>query len=102
MSTSTRQHKPQKQILIPQELPKRIQRNLKRNAKLKKINEAPEAPLLLSLSQLERKTGIPYKTLKSLLECGLPCIRTKGMYLISYPVFLDFVSGKPLTENIKH
>lgn len=58
------------------------------------IDSAPKAPLMLSLTQLSKKTKIPYERLKRMASDGLfPVVRVGAITYVIYSKFLECIEG---------
>lgn len=92
--------KEQEQVPDLSSVAKQIKRHIALNKRKKEIQNLPECPALLSLSELQVKTNLPYMMLHRMIveENKLPYIRVGRKILVNYDVFLKYLNG---TEEIK-
>lgn len=64
--------------------------------KQERIDNLPEAPVMLSLSELERKTHMPFQLLRRMVveEHKISYIKVGSKYLINYDNFLELLRGE--------
>lgn len=64
--------------------------------KQERIDSLPEAPVMLTLSELQRKTQMPFQLLRKMIveEHKMPYIKVGGKYLINYNSFLALLRGE--------
>lgn len=63
--------------------------------KQERIDNLPEAPVMLSLSELERKTHMPFQLLRRMVveEHKISYIKVGCKYLVNYDNFLELLRG---------
>ena len=63
--------------------------------KQERIDNLPEAPVMLSLSELERKTHMPFQLLRRMVveEHKISYIKVGGKFLVNYDNFLELLRG---------
>lgn len=63
--------------------------------KQERIDNLPEAPVMLTLSELHRKTQMPFQLLRRLIveEHKMSYIKVGGKYLVNYDSFLELLRG---------
>lgn len=63
--------------------------------KQERIDNLPEAPVMLSLSELERKVKMPYQLLRKMIieEKKVVYVKVGSKYLINYNSFLELLRG---------
>lgn len=64
--------------------------------KQERIDNLPEAPVMLSLSDLHRKTQMPFQLLRKMVveEHKISYIKVGSKYLINYDNFLELLRGE--------
>lgn len=64
--------------------------------KQERIDNLPEAPVMLTLSELHRKTQMPFQLLRRLIveEHKMSYIKVGGKYLVNYDNFLELLRGE--------
>lgn len=64
--------------------------------KQERIDNLPEAPVMLSLSDLHRKTQMPFQLLRKMIveEHKISYIKVGGKYLVNYDNFLELLRGE--------
>lgn len=60
------------------------------------IDSLPEAPVMLSLNELQRKVKMPYQLLRKMVveEHKISYIKVGSKYLINYDNFLELLRGE--------
>lgn len=63
--------------------------------KQERIDNLPEAPVMLSLSDLHRKTQMPFQLLRKMIieEKKVVYVKVGSKYLINYNSFLELLRG---------
>ena len=63
--------------------------------KLELIDSLPEAPVMLSLNELQRKVKMPYQLLRKMVieEKKVVYVKVGSKYLINYNSFLELLRG---------
>lgn len=63
--------------------------------KQERIDNLPEAPVMLTLSELQRKTQMPFQLLRKMIvgEHKISYIKVGGKYLVNYDNFLELLRG---------
>lgn len=63
--------------------------------KQERLDNLPEAPVMLSLSELQRKTQMPFQLLRKMIveEHKISYIKVGCKYLINYDSFLELLRG---------
>ena len=63
--------------------------------KQERIDSLPEAPVMLTLSELQRKTQMPFQLLRKMVveEHKISYIKVGSKYLINYDSFLELLRG---------
>lgn len=63
--------------------------------KQERIDSLPEAPVMLTLSELQRKTQMPFQLLRKMVveEHKISYIKVGSKYLINYDNFLELLRG---------
>lgn len=63
--------------------------------KQERLDNLPEAPVMLSLSELQRKTQMPFQLLRKMIveEHKISYIKVGGKYLVNYDNFLELLRG---------
>lgn len=71
-------------------------RQLTRKKRQESIEKAPNPPLLLSLNELQKKTGLNYSFLRKMIveEKQIPCLKVGNKYVVNYDLFLEVLGGK--------
>ena len=71
-------------------------RQLTRKKRQENIEKAPNPPLLLSLNELQKKTGLNYSFLRKMIveEKQIPCLKVGNKFVVNYDLFLEIVGGK--------
>ena len=74
----------------------RAKRQFTQAKKQERIDSLPEAPVMLSLSELQRKTQMPFQLLRRLIveEHKMSYIKVGGKYLVNYDSFLELLRGE--------
>ena len=74
----------------------RAKRKFAQAKKQELIDSLPEAPVMLSLSELQRKTQMPFQLLRRLIveEHKMSYIKVGGKYLVNYDNFLELLRGE--------
>ena len=64
--------------------------------KKRQENKAPNPPLLLSLNELQKKTGLNYSFLRKMIveEKQIPCLKVGNKFVVNYDLFLAVLGGK--------
>lgn len=64
--------------------------------KQERLDNLPEAPVMLSLSELQRKTQMPFQLLRKMIveEHKISYIKVGCKYLINYDSFLELLRGE--------
>lgn len=64
--------------------------------KQERIDSLPEAPVMLTLSELQRKTQMPYQLLRKLVveEKKVVYVQVGSKYLVNYDSFLELLRGE--------
>lgn len=64
--------------------------------KQERIDSLPEAPVMLSLSELQRKTQMPFQLLRKMVveEHKISYIKVGSKYLVNYDNFLELLRGE--------
>lgn len=59
------------------------------------IDSLPEAPVMLSLNELQRKVKMPYQLLRKMIveEHKISYIKVGGKFLVNYDNFLELLRG---------
>lgn len=70
-------------------------RQLTRKKRQESIENAPNPPLLLSLNELQKKTGLNYNFLRKMIieEKKVVYVKVGSKYLINYNSFLELLRG---------
>lgn len=73
----------------------RAKRQFTQAKKQELIDSLPEAPVMLSLSELERKTHMPFQLLRRMVveEHKISYIKVGCKYLVNYDNFLELLRG---------
>lgn len=60
------------------------------------LDSLPEAPIMLTLSELQRKTQMPFQLLRKMIveEHKISYIKVGSKYLINYDSFLELLRGE--------
>lgn len=71
-------------------------RQLTRKKRQENIEKAPNPPLLLSLNELQKKTGLNYSFLRKMIveEKQIPCLKVGNKFVVNYDLFLEVLGGK--------
>lgn len=71
-------------------------RQLTRKKRQENIEKAPNPPLLLSLNELQKKTGFNYNFLRKMIieEKHVPCLKVGNKFVVNYDLFLEVLGGK--------
>ena len=71
-------------------------RQLTRKKPQESIENAPNPPLLLSLNELQKKTGLNYNFLRKMIieEKHVPCLKVGNKFVVNYDLFLEVLGGK--------
>lgn len=71
-------------------------RQLTRKKRQENIEKAPNPPLLLSLNELQKKTGLNYSFLRKMIveEKQIPCLKVGNKFVVNYDLFLAVLGGK--------
>lgn len=71
-------------------------RQLTRKKRQENIEKAPNPPLLLSLNELQKKTGLNYSFLRKMIieEKHVPCLKVGNKFVVNYDLFLEVLGGK--------
>ena len=71
-------------------------RQLTRKKRQENIEKAPNPPLLLSLNELQKKTGLNYSFLRKKIveEKRIPCLKFGNKFVVNYDLFLAVLGGK--------
>ena len=71
-------------------------RQLTRKKRQEILEKAPNPPLLLSLNELQKKTGLNYSFLRKMIveEKQIPCLKVGNKYVVNYDLFLEVLGGK--------
>ena len=71
-------------------------RQLTRKKRQESIENAPNPPLLLSLNELQKKTGLNYSFLRKMIieEKYVPCLKVGNKFVVNYDLFLEVLGGK--------
>lgn len=74
----------------------RAKRKFAQAKKQELIDSLPEAPVMLSLSELQRKTQMPFQLLRKMIveEHKISYIKVGGKYLVNYDNFLELLRGE--------
>ncbi|MEF2764317.1 MAG: hypothetical protein U0N43_03410 [Mediterraneibacter sp.] len=77
-------------------LGRQVKRALTARKRQERIDSLPEAPVMLSLCELAKKTGLSYPFIrKMVLEEGLvPYVHVGRKYCVNYNCFLRVLNGK--------
>ena len=77
-------------------LGRQVKRALAARKRQERIDSLPEAPVMLSLCELAKKTGLSYPFIrKMVLEEGLvPYVHVGRKYCVNYNCFLRVLNGK--------
>lgn len=64
--------------------------------KQERLDNLPEAPVMLTLSELHRKTQMPFQLLRKMIveEHKISYIKVGGKYLVNYDNFLELLRGE--------
>ena len=78
-------------------------RQLTRKKRQENIEKAPNPPLLLSLNELQKKTGLNYSFLRKMIveEKQIPCLKVGNKFVVNYDLFLAVLGGKQNGRKIK-
>ena len=73
----------------------RAKRQFTQAKKQERIDNLPEAPVMLSLSELQRKTQMPFQLLRRMVveEHKISYIKVGCKYLVNYDNFLELLRG---------
>ena len=84
-----------KQAVQLRKLAIQAKRQLTRKKRQENIEKAPN-PLLLSLNELQKKTGLNYSFLRKMIveEKQIPCLKVGNKFVVNYDLFLEIVGGK--------
>lgn len=68
-------------------------KRLTREKKREQIKNLPNPPIMLSLTELQKKTGLSYQLLRKMIveENQMPYIHTGKKYLVNYDLFLELL-----------
>lgn len=74
----------------------KAKRQLTRKKRQENIKNAPNPPLLLSLNELQKKTGLNYSFLRKMIveEKHVPCLKVGNKFVVNYDLFLEVLGGK--------
>ena len=74
----------------------KAKRQLTRKKRQENIKNAPNPPLLLSLNELQKKTGLNYNFLRKMIveEKHVPCLKVGNKFVVNYDLFLEVLGGK--------
>lgn len=74
----------------------KAKRQLTRKKRQENIKNAPNPPLLLSLNELQKKTGLNYSFLRRMIveEKHVPCLKVGNKFVVNYDLFLEVLGGK--------
>lgn len=74
----------------------KAKRQLTRKKRQENIKNAPNPPLLLSLNELQKKTGLNYCFLRKMIveEKHVPCLKVGNKFVVNYDLFLEVLGGK--------
>lgn len=73
----------------------RAKRQFTQAKKQERIDNLPEAPVMLSLSELQRKTQMPFQLLRKMIveEKKVVYVQVGAKYLVNYNSFLELLRG---------
>lgn len=73
----------------------RAKRQFTQAKKQERIDNLPEAPVMLSLSELQRKTQMPFQLLEKMIveEKKVVYVQVGAKYLVNYNSFLELLRG---------
>lgn len=74
----------------------RAKRQFTQAKKQERIDSLPEAPVMLSLNELQRKVKMPYQLLRKLIieEKKVVYVQVGSKYLVNYNSFLALLRGE--------
>ena len=77
-------------------LGRQVKRAITARKRQEKIDRLPEAPVMLSLCELAKKTGLSYPFIRKMVldEKIVPYIHVGRKYCVNYECFLRVLNGK--------
>lgn len=86
----------EKQAVQLRKIAVKAKRQLTRKKRHENIKNAPNPPLLLSLNELQKKTGLNYSFLRKMIveEKHVPCLKVGNKFVVNYDLFLAVLGGK--------